>query len=108
MNRADFQELARTRLRDAEALLKARRYSAAYYICGYVDECGLKACIAKKTKRYEFPPDKRVIQDVYTHNLDQLVRAAGLESERRSGGPAFDAYWSIVVLWNEHARYGKV
>jgi hypothetical protein len=104
MNRRSFQELARTRLQDVEALIKARRYSAAYYLCGYVIECTLKACIAKKTKRFDFP-DKRVVQDIYTHNLEQLVKAAGLENERKVEGEPFQKNWAIVKDWSEHSRY---
>jgi len=35
MNRDDFQRLAETRLEDAQALLKAGRFDAAYYLAGY-------------------------------------------------------------------------
>jgi hypothetical protein len=41
MNRLEFQALAVERLADADALLKAGRYACAYYISGYVIECGL-------------------------------------------------------------------
>jgi hypothetical protein len=37
--------MAGERVRDAAALLKARRWSAAYYLAGYAAECGLKACV---------------------------------------------------------------
>jgi len=49
VNRADFQELAQIRLRDAEVLLENGRFDGAYYIAGYSVECALKACIAKLT-----------------------------------------------------------
>jgi len=56
MNRDDIKKLARIRLKEAKALLKARLFSGAYYLAGYVVECGLKACICRKTKRFDFPP----------------------------------------------------
>jgi hypothetical protein len=46
----------------------------AYYLAGYAVECALKACIAKETKRYEFP-DKKRVDSSYSHNLDLLVKA---------------------------------
>ncbi len=55
MNRIDLQQLARARLREAEALLNAGEWSGAYYLAGYAVECGLKACIAKLTGLARFP-----------------------------------------------------
>lgn len=60
-------------------LLDRRRYDGAYYLAGYVVECALKACIAKGTRRFDFPP--RAVQDIYTHDLARLLRQAGLEPD---------------------------
>jgi hypothetical protein len=38
VNRNDFRELPRARLREAEALLAAGHYSGAYYLAGYAVE----------------------------------------------------------------------
>jgi len=54
MNRSDFQQLAEDHLRHGKALLDAGLYSGAYYMCGYVVECALKACICKRTKEFDF------------------------------------------------------
>ncbi len=43
MNRAHFQDLSKSRLREAKVLLKAKEYSAVFYLSGYVIECALKA-----------------------------------------------------------------
>ncbi|HLF84399.1 MAG TPA: HEPN domain-containing protein [Blastocatellia bacterium] len=58
MNRNDLKLLAVTRLREAKVLLANGEYSGAYYLAGYVVECALKACIAKRTKRHDFPDRK--------------------------------------------------
>ena len=79
VNRRDFKRLAELRLREAEALLRARHFSGAYYLGGYAIECAMKACIAKKTKRYDFPPKPKSTQEYYSHDLEQLVRAANLK-----------------------------
>lgn len=55
MNRQQLKNIALTRLEEVEVLLKNRKYSGAYYLSGYVVECALKACIAKQTKRFDFP-----------------------------------------------------
>lgn len=106
MNRKDFQNLALERLKDAQALLKNRRYSGAYYMAGYAVECALKASIAAQTKEFDFPPKDAA--KLYTHDLEKLLDSAGLKSELRTArgrSPIFDAYWSAVKDWSEDARY---
>jgi HEPN domain-containing protein len=77
MDRKDLRALSRVRLSEARALLKAGLPDGAYYLAGYAVECGLKACIAKETQRYEFPEKKRADAS-YTHSLKELVRVAEL------------------------------
>jgi len=107
VNRNDFRELARVRLREAQALLQAGHYSGAYYLAGYAVECALKACIAKMTKSGDFP-DLKTVQDSYTHKLGQLVKVAGLEAERdklEGEDRAFALNWGVVKDWTEASRY---
>ena len=78
MNRNELRELALIRLKEAKSLLDSRNYEGAYYLCGYAVECGLKACIAKKTNRHDFP-DKNTVNESYTHELSKLLRLAGLD-----------------------------
>jgi HEPN domain-containing protein len=107
MNRSDFKKMAQIRLRDANALLKSRNYSGAYYLCGYVVECALKACIAKKTRRYEFP-DKKFAEQCYVHDLTKLVAAAEQKSNldvESKHDPAFAVNWGIAKDWSEESRY---
>ena len=72
-------------------------------------ECGLKACIAKNTKRYDFP-EKKTVNDSYTHNLEQLIGVAGLrtdlETEIHANGD-FASNWALVKDWGEDSRYEK-
>jgi hypothetical protein len=55
-NQRDFQRLAKLRAAEAGALVRSRKEIGAYYLAGYAVECALKACVAKATKRHEFPP----------------------------------------------------
>ena len=109
MNRPDFRNLALTRLQDAQALLAKRRFSAAYYLAGYAVECALKACVAKKTKRHDFPPEPDFVRrDCYTHDLERLLKTNGLDGifrKRVTGDPSFAENWSIVQDWSEESRY---
>jgi hypothetical protein len=108
VNRADFQALARVRLDDAQTLLSSGRSDGAYYLCGYVVECALKACIAKQTQQYDFPP--RRAQDFYTHNLATLLKLAGLElvlDAARGHDQQLGANWATVKDWTEDSRYQR-
>lgn len=108
MNRSDFQILAVLRAEDARALLDGARYEGSYYLAGYAIECALKACIAKQTKLYDFPPPKEVVGKIYTHNLETLLDWSQLR-------PNFDAdssidkrlatHWGVVKKWSEQFRY---
>lgn len=107
MNRGDLRKLAQLRLTEASLLLASGRPSGAYYLAGYAIECALKACIAKQFKRSEFP-DKRMVNDSYTHDLVKLMRLGGLEPDLEatsSADPAFETYWAVTKDWSEESRY---
>jgi HEPN domain-containing protein len=109
MNRAGFKRMALIRLTEAETLLKNRNYDGAYYLCGYVIECALKACIAKNTKRHDFP-DLEVVKSSWTHKLHQLVGVAGLQSAlsaQMNQNSSFASNWATVKDWNEESRYER-
>jgi HEPN domain-containing protein len=107
-NRRDFQRLARMRLADARALIRNRNFEAAYYLTGLAVECAIKACIAKNTRRHDFPPNQAVLKDIYTHTLIKLIGAAkiqgALDAEIRSN-ISFKNKWDVVKDWNVQCRY---
>jgi hypothetical protein len=106
VNRKDFQALSSVRLKEARALLRLREYSGAYYLAGYAVECALKACIAKKVKRYDFPDRQVRDSDPYVHDLVRLAALAGLKDLIRSNGDIeFQANWDVTILWTEQSRY---
>jgi HEPN domain-containing protein len=109
MDRKDLRSLSRVRLSEARALMKAGLPDGAYYLAGYSVECALKACIAKETQRYEFPDRKRV-NSSHTHDLEDLVRVAELQSALRTEAqrdPMLLKYWDVVQSWSEQSRYGR-
>jgi len=95
------------RLADAHLLFANRRYAAAYYLAGYAVECGLKACIAKQFKLYEFPPTNTT-NTLYIHRLNDLAThqklEGALEREMQSA-PGFESNWAVVKGWKEDSRY---
>ena len=107
VNRNDLQKLADLRIKEAEVLLRNGCYEGAYYLAGYAVECALKACIAKTTQQYDFP-DKDLVQKSYTHNLEKLVSAAGLDQllkQEMAKAGSFAGYWAVVKDWSEEMRY---
>ena len=110
MNRADLQKLARTRIKEAKALLDLGYYDGAYYLAGYAVECALKACIAKKTHRYDFP-DKKQAEESYTHDLTKLIRVAKLDdavNQEIASNKIFAENWRSAREWSEAARYQTI
>lgn len=110
MNRNELKDLAKIRLRETQVLLKKGYNEGAYYLCGYAVECGLKACIAKQTKRYDFP-DKDAVNASYTHNLSNLVKTAGLWQtlvKEIKSNKNFESNWAVVKDWTESSRYEKL
>ena len=101
----DLRAIARARLRDAQVLLRAKRFDGAFYLCGYAVELALKARICGTLKWRDFPQSGRKFEDfksLRTHDLEVLLRFAGVE------GPVMArnlAEWSVVLKWNPEKRY---
>ena len=107
MNRTDFQRLSRIRVAEARVLLDNEHLLGAYYLLGYAVESALKACIAKQIRRYDFP-DRQLVNDSYTHDLDKLLRVSGLKElldNDLKTDPDLDLSWVIVKDWSEQMRY---
>ena len=106
MTRRDLQQLSNMRILEARQLLVSHNYSGAYYLSGYSIECGLKACIARKTRRFDFP-ELTVVKDSFTHDLKRLVKIAGLEQELnlKLSDATFASNWATVKDWDVETRY---
>ena len=84
-------------------LLRAGRYSGAYYLAGYAVECALKACITRQVRQHDFP-DKKLANDSYTHDLARLMSIADLKNQLDdtcTHDPTFESNWDIVQDWPE-------
>jgi hypothetical protein len=105
--KATLQQLAELRLAEATLLVQVGQPSGAYYLAGYAVECALKARIAAQFKENEIP-DRALVNRIYTHDLSDLVRLAGLESELSAAiedDPVLGRRWSVTKKWSEQARY---
>jgi HEPN domain-containing protein len=107
MNRVDLHRLSNARMRESRVLFSAGEYSGAYYLAGYAVECGLKACLAKRVKRHDFP-DLKDSKRAFTHNLADLEKLASVDNQMsatRQGNPELKARWEVVCRWSEESRY---
>lgn len=110
LTRRDLQNIARNRLREARLLLRNGLWDGAYYLAGLGVECGLKACIARQTRRHDFP-DKQIVSESYSHDLTKLMKLAGLETALNREGaahPTFGNNWNVVKDWKVESRYAIV
>ncbi len=105
MTRKDLQELSRLRLREAEALYKARLYDGCVYLAGYAVELALKARICRVLRVNEYPSGD-LGKAFEVHSLNQLKVLAGLSPDIDVGKnkELFDN-WSKAITWTPEQRY---
>lgn len=107
MDREGFRRLADERVAEAQALVDAGLTSGAYYLAGYSVECALKASICRLFGAEELP-DKKTVDNSYSHDLAKLLKVAGLEprlDEREAADPVFEINWAIAKDWTVASRY---
>ncbi|MBV9848164.1 MAG: HEPN domain-containing protein [Armatimonadetes bacterium] len=105
IRRAELRAVARERLRDAAALLRAGRYDAAVYMAGYVVELALKERMCRTLRWSGFPETRGEFQDYQsfrTHSLEVLLSLTGIEDRIRR---RYLAEWTAVSDWNPEMRY---
>src|SRR5882724_8495076 len=104
----DLRAIARARLRDAQALLRAKRFDGAFYICGYAVELALKARICRTLKWAGFPhsgQNFQGLQSLKTHNVGILLRLSGVEDRIKA---KYATEWLVAIRWNPEDRYRVV
>jgi len=104
MVRRDFQNLSVLRVREARRLADAGLYDGAYYLGGVAIECALKSAIARSVLRYEFPDLERT-RSAYTHNLDTLLKLAGLQPRLDASEHHVKEAWARAKSWKIETRY---
>jgi HEPN domain-containing protein len=106
-----LRDLARLRLKEAEALFDAGLYDGCAYLCGYVVELALKARICTTLGIGEYPERTsagmrgRLLDAFHTHDLDELWLLAGLRNDPSAATPSFVANWSVATRWKPEQRY---
>jgi hypothetical protein len=108
ISRHELRSIARARLRDAQVLLRAKRFGGAFYVGGYAVEVALKVRICRTLKWAGFPDaasEFRGLQSLKTHDLEILLLLSGVESRVRATRLA---EWSACSSWRPEKRYQPV
>ena len=104
-SKAELRDLVAARLKDAEVLYQAARYDAAVYMCGYVLELALKACICRRLGLRDYP-ESDLKGAFRTHKFDDLLLLAGLrDAVDAHANPTLFANWSTAAEWKPEWRY---
>lgn len=100
-----LKSISRSRLRDAQVLLRTKRFDGAVYLCGYAVEIALKARMCRSLRWSGFPETQqefRGLQSIRTHDLEILLRLSGIEARIKA---KYLAQWSVVLKWDPEKRY---
>ncbi len=88
-------------------LVGSGQFAGGYYLLGYAVECAFKSCIAKGIHEHDFP-EKKLIDESYTHDLQKLLNLSGLKirlDEASGADPDLATNWAVLKDWSEKSRY---
>lgn len=101
--REELRELALVRLREAETLFGAELYDGCVYLCGYVVEFALKACICATLSITAYPDSRPFL----THDFEELKLLAGLQEQITLASRVLLDNWSAATDWKPEWRYQR-
>jgi HEPN domain-containing protein len=101
--RTAFVQAQNDRYKDAQALLKAKRWGGAIYLGGYAVECLLKARILKRKASGDLP------REYWHHDLLRLMDVSGVAWEIKlpKNSALQDQMLLITGTWDVTMRYGS-
>jgi hypothetical protein len=111
VNRAHWQNLAEERVLDADVLLQAGRWAGAFHLIGYAVESGLKSCVLAYMENSNADVifrERKFSDNCWTHNIEELVRLAGLRSALdldMAANRQLGINWIYATQWKEISRY---
>lgn len=105
--RIELQDISRLRLREAESLYAAGLFDGCVYLCGYVVESALKACICRTLDMTDYLDTHRTLGRAFkSHDFDELSILAGVKTQidANRNGPLW-VNWSTATAWKPERRY---
>lgn len=106
----DLYDIAKSRFEEAKLLNTAGKFEGAVYLCGYALELMLKRYIVLNLSWDGYPETSKEFESFKTfktHDLDVLLRLAGLEKKIQIDKSVYAA-WQTAKLWKSEIRYKKV
>lgn len=105
--RTELQNISQLRLQEAEALFNAGLFDGCAYLCGYVVESALKACVCRTLNLVDYlDTHPRMKQTFRSHDFDDLATLAGLKSHIDANrGAALGVNWNTATAWKPERRY---
>jgi HEPN domain-containing protein len=103
--RNQLKQLALLRRRETQVLFDAQMFDGARYLAGYVLELALKARICRLLDSEEYPESGSFRRVYATHDLDQLLKLAGLRRKLSLQQRVLFDRWSTAALWRPERRY---
>lgn len=103
----DWELRSRERLKAAKALAAKRLWADAFDLAGYSVEFALKCRIMREGSMNRWP-ERSARPDLYTHDLVELLRIAGLTAEVTAlvlDGSELGKAWMIAKDWSPEIRY---
>ncbi len=96
-------------MQEAQALFEGGLYDDSVYLCGYVVEMALKACICRSLNLSEYPDSESGFRQTFrTHDFKLLLLLSGLRSRveaQRKISTRFNENWSLATAWQLEDRY---
>lgn len=109
-----LKKIAEHRFEDGVILYNQERNGGSIYLLGYAVEMGLKAIVCKNLGLHgvpntmdEFTSVKNTLNDMITHNLDNLLKLCAGTVQRDVKSTLFSE-WSTVQGWKPEMRYEPV
>jgi hypothetical protein len=101
----DYLQVANDRIDDAGALLRegGRRYSGAFYLCGYGVECSLKALLLERSTTAQRPKLLKSFRGKIGHSLEEIkkrLRGRGVTIPQQ-----LTRAFASVNTWSVNLRY---
>lgn len=100
-----LREIAESRIREAEVLLRGGHHAAAIYLAGYAVECYLKLAVCTRLSWDTLLATFRV------HDLEGLLLYSGFDKELRADERVIESFAKMSAIWRmegtESVRYRK-
>ena len=109
--RNELKKMSKTRLVESKILFNNNLYDGCRYLAGYVVELALKARICRILDLPDYPDIGNISPSFKTHDLNNLMKLAGLERKFENAKNAnhnLFVNWSLITTWRVGFRYRPI